>query len=172
MKTSCGEDLSGEPRVGSLPERCGVRLHTAALPHPRRGRGADQRALQVVAAPFGQQRGGGFVLHPLRHRLQAELLGETDQHAHERLIVGRPNEVRHEPAVDLDEVDAQPADVAERRAITRSVLTQSEAYSASPSARRYLRMKSKTTKTMSQTISASPASGIVNMANQPARAIG
>jgi hypothetical protein len=37
---------------------------------------------------------------------------------------------------------------------------------------RCLRVKSKTTKTMSQTISANPASGIVNITNQPPTAIG
>ena len=40
------------------------------------------------------------------YRLETELLGEPDQHAHERLIVRRSGEIRHEAAVDLDEIDA------------------------------------------------------------------
>jgi hypothetical protein len=65
--------------------RCALQLNPrfgrGALPHPLRARSADECALQIVAAPFGEERGRGLVLHPLADRLEAELLGEPDQHA-------------------------------------------------------------------------------------------
>ena len=74
----------------------------------------DQRALQVVAAPVRQHRGGCLVLHPFGDGLQAEPLREIDQRAHEGAVVLGAHQVLHEGAVDLEDVDAELAQVAER----------------------------------------------------------
>ena len=72
-------------------------------------------ALQIIAAPLGEHLGGLFVLHPFGDGLEPERAAEIDQRAHERAVVFRARQVLHERAVDLDDVDAEPAQVAERR---------------------------------------------------------
>ncbi len=57
---------------------------------------------------------GLLVLHPFGDRLDAEPAGEIDQGLHEGAVVGGVRDVLHEGAVDLDDVDAELAQVAER----------------------------------------------------------
>src|SRR5262249_21944973 len=76
----------------------GARSRRAARRRPRpleRGE-PDQLALQVVAAPLGQELGGLLVLHPFGDGLKAEALGEVDQRAHEGAVVLRAGQVLHE----------------------------------------------------------------------------
>ena len=106
-----GRDLSlPEPQAAVVPaSRRGVR-RIGPL-----GRGlAHQEALQIVAAPLDQHGCGLLVLDPFGDGRQAEPFGEPDDGAHEQPVVCRSREVLHERAVDLDDVDAQPAQVAER----------------------------------------------------------
>ena len=84
------------------------------LPRPLRRREPDQRPLQIVAAPFGQHRGRRLVLHPFGDRLETEPPPQIDQRVDEGAVVLRLHEVLHEGAIDLDEVDAELAQIAER----------------------------------------------------------
>src|SRR6478735_11396372 len=74
----------------------------------------DQAALDVVAAPVAQHAGGLLVLHPFGNRLDIEAAGEVDQGLDEGAVVGGTGDVLHEGAVDLDDVDAELAQIAER----------------------------------------------------------
>jgi hypothetical protein len=71
------------------------------------------RALQVLAAPGFQRLGGALVLHPFGKGGEAEPPGEIDQRAHEGAIVLGADEIFNEGAVDLDDIDAELAQVAE-----------------------------------------------------------
>ena len=55
-----------------------------------------------------------LVLHPFGNGGELEPFGEIDQRAHEGTIVLRADDVLHEGAVDLDDIDAELAQVAER----------------------------------------------------------
>src|SRR3569832_596952 len=99
-------DTDGSARDGLTTSR--------DFPGPRARREPGQRALQVIAAPAGPQRRGFLVLHPLRDGLVAEAARQIDQRVHEGAVVGRLDDVLHEFAVDLDDVRAEPSQVAER----------------------------------------------------------
>src|SRR5262245_57525896 len=88
-----------------------VDLHGAA-PWTLDGGKADQRALQIVATPFGKQPRAFLVLHPFGDGLQSEPPGEIDQGVHERAIVTGVRQVLHERAVDLQNVDTELAQIA------------------------------------------------------------
>ena len=55
-----------------------------------------------------------LVLHPFGHGLDAEPPRQIDQGLHEGAVVGGARDVLHEGAVDLDDVDAEIAQIAER----------------------------------------------------------
>src|SRR5437667_271126 len=73
-----------------------------------------ERALQVIAAPGGEDRGRRLVLHPFGHGLEPEPASQIDQRVHEGAVVLRAREVLHEGAVDLHDIDAELAQIAER----------------------------------------------------------
>ena len=58
--------------------------------------------------------GGALVLHPFGGGGEAGTASKIDQRAHEGAVVLGADEVFHEGAVDLDHVDAELAQVAER----------------------------------------------------------
>ena len=77
-------------------------------------RAADEVALEIVDVPFAEQPARFGVLDPFRDRLDAEMARELGEGAHEEAIVERARDVLHEGAVDLDDVDAEAAQIAER----------------------------------------------------------
>ena len=104
------------PRTDDGSGRAALRRRPAP-PTPRpldRGK-PDQRALQIVAAPFREELRRLFVLHPFRDGLEAEPLGEIDQRRHEGAVVLGAHQILHKGAVDLQDVDAELAQIAERR---------------------------------------------------------
>src|SRR5215470_19030982 len=78
------------------------------------GREPDQRALQVIAAPLREQGGRLLVLHPFGHGLDPEPAREIDERVDEGTVVVGALEVLHEGTVDLDQIDAELAQIAER----------------------------------------------------------
>jgi hypothetical protein len=75
---------------------------------------ADQRTLQVVAIPLRQQGRRLLVLHPFSHGFQPEPARQVDQRVHKGAIIARFDDVTHEGAVNLDDVHAELAQIAER----------------------------------------------------------
>ena len=55
-----------------------------------------------------------LVLHPFRDRLDLQPARQIDQRLHEGAVVGRARDVLHEGAVDLDDIDTELAQIAER----------------------------------------------------------
>jgi hypothetical protein len=55
-----------------------------------------------------------LVLNPFRHCFDLQPSRQIDQCLHERAIVRRARDVLHECAIDLDDVDPEFAQVAER----------------------------------------------------------
>src|SRR5579871_3248089 len=94
----------------ALPDRLGL----GGQPRPILGGEADEAALDEVAAPVAQQRCGLLVLHPFGYRLEVETAGKIDHGLHEGAVIGRARHVLHERAIDLDHVDAELAQIAER----------------------------------------------------------
>ena len=82
-------------------------------PRPVRRRQPDQRALQVVTAPLGKNRCGRLVLHPFGDGLKTKAAGEVDQRMHKGAVIVGAVEILHERAIDLDEIDAKLAQIAE-----------------------------------------------------------
>src|SRR3569832_553906 len=98
----------------SARSACGGLALAAGFPRPRAGGETDQRALQVIATPAGEQRSGFLALNPFGHGLVTETARQVDQRVHESAIVRRLDDVLHELAVDLDDVRAEPLEFAER----------------------------------------------------------
>src|SRR4051812_45647892 len=69
----------------------------------------DERALDVITLPGGEDRRRFLVLHPFRYRLEAEPACQIDEGVHEGAVVFGSAQVLDEGAVDLDHVDAEPA---------------------------------------------------------------
>ena len=69
----------------------------------------DQRALQEIAAPARQQACRFLILHPFADGLETEPARQIDQRVHEGAVVVRLDDVLHEGAVDLDDIDAELA---------------------------------------------------------------
>ncbi len=76
---------------------------------------SDISALQIVAAPRRQHRGGLLVRHPFGHTLELQSARQFDHGPHECPVIGRSLQILHEGAVDLDHVDTELAQIAERR---------------------------------------------------------
>ncbi len=101
----------------TVPDECSsaMRLrHFGDLPGPVRRCEPDQHPLQIVAAPFGQHCGRRLVLYPFGDGLEPEPASQIDQRMDEGAVVLRLHQVLHKGTVDLDEVDAEPAQIAER----------------------------------------------------------
>src|SRR5581483_6032353 len=123
--------LTGRRALQTAPQDLEVRPET--LPEGRRGpfwvsggrgdqllqvrqrqRPGEQEALAELAPERAQRvelLGG---LDALGCRLQVEGLGDVDDGAPEARVLGAPGDALHEGLVDLQEVDRQPPQVAER----------------------------------------------------------
>ena len=84
------------------------------VPGPLRRGEPDQSSLDVVAAPVAQKASGLVVLNPLGDRLDFEPPRQIDQRLHEGAVIGRARDVLHKGAVDLHDIDAELAQIAER----------------------------------------------------------
>ena len=78
-------------------------------------RAAEEMALEIVDFPFAEQSARFGVLDPFGDGFDAQMARKFGEGAHEEAIVDRARDVLHERAVDLDDVDAEAAQIAERR---------------------------------------------------------
>src|SRR5688572_25892263 len=88
---------------------------------------AEIIALQVVDAGLHQERRIFADLHELGAGLESDGLGEAHQAADEQLVVDVDREVAHERAVDLDHVDGQRLQVAERGEASAEIVDRNAA---------------------------------------------
>src|SRR5438105_913671 len=110
--------------VGSGAERT-IEAGAGAQPGPqrtRRRRPADVEALNQVAAVVAQQLQRLFVLDPLGHDAQPQVVTKVDGRLHDGRAVPVGRHVRHERLVDLDLTDRQALQVGQGRVARAEVI--------------------------------------------------
>ena len=104
------------PRFAASPaRRAGLAVGHPGRQLVRRLRPAQVVALRDVAAELGQAVPDLLRLDALGDDLEPEVAAEVDRRAHDRGVVLVAGHVHDERLVDLDLVDRQPLEVAERR---------------------------------------------------------
>ena len=100
------------PTTGVSPPPATPNSSASATGDPRMR--ARSGAPGLVTAPCLQHGRRLVVLNPFRDRLDLQPARQVDQRLHEGAVIGRARDVLHEGAIDLDNIDAELAQIPER----------------------------------------------------------